>query len=145
MTYSDLRKGRHSEPGRHYFVTAATAERQPWFACFELARLVIGEMRVLHEERAVESLAWVLMPDHLHWLFALQQRQTLAHVVNLSSRSINRRLCRSAAVWQPAYHDHALRAEEDIREIARYIVANPLRAGLVRKLADYPHWDAVWL
>jgi putative transposase len=29
--------------------------------------------------------------------------------------------------------------------IARYIVANPLRAGLVERLGDYPHWDAVWL
>jgi hypothetical protein len=29
--------------------------------------------------------------------------------------------------------------------LARYIVANPLRAGLVEHLGDYPHWDAVWL
>ncbi len=29
--------------------------------------------------------------------------------------------------------------------IARYIVANPLRAGLVKKLGDYPYWDSIWL
>jgi hypothetical protein len=28
---------------------------------------------------------------------------------------------------------------------ARYIVANPLRAGLTRRLGDYPLWDAIWL
>ena len=38
-----------------------------------------------------------------------------------------------------------LRKEEDILEIARYIVANPLRAGLVKKLNDYPLWDAIWV
>ena len=30
-------------------------------------------------------------------------------------------------------------------DVARYIVANPLRAGLVTKIGDYPFWNAVWL
>ena len=30
-------------------------------------------------------------------------------------------------------------------KLARYVVANPLRAGLVEKLGDYPLWDAVWV
>jgi len=29
--------------------------------------------------------------------------------------------------------------------MARYIVANPLRAGLVERIGDYPLWDATWL
>ena len=62
-----------------------------------------------------------------------------------SSRLINKHLGKEGALWQAAFHDHALREEEDLREISRYIVANPLRAGLVGSLADYPHWDAVWL
>jgi hypothetical protein len=54
--------------------------------------------------------------------------------------------CRShKGVWQPGYFDRALRAEEDVREVARYIVANPLRAGLCRQIGDYPLWDALWL
>jgi putative transposase len=48
-------------------------------------------------------------------------------------------------VWQRGFHDHALRKEEDIVSVARYIVANPVRDGLVRRIGDYPHWDAVWL
>jgi len=32
-----------------------------------------------------------------------------------------------------------------VQATARYIVANPLRAGLVERLGDYPLWDAVWL
>jgi hypothetical protein len=38
-----------------------------------------------------------------------------------------------------------LRRQDDVRAVARYIVANPLRAGLVRDIGDYSHWDAVWL
>ncbi|MGE8112423.1 transposase [Pseudomonas sp. NPDC086566] len=48
-------------------------------------------------------------------------------------------------VWQSGYQDRALRREESMVHVARYIVANPLRAGLVRSVRDYPHWDAVWL
>jgi hypothetical protein len=35
--------------------------------------------------------------------------------------------------------------EEDLAQIARYVVLNPVRAGLVRRVGDYPHWDAAWL
>lgn len=149
MSYSELRKGRHSEAGNHYFVTTTTAERQPWFAELYPARLVIHEMKQLHDAGAVQSLAWTLMPDHLHWLFVLGDTYSLGQILNFlkgrSARAINRYLGRDGAVWQPAFHDHALRTDEEIREVARYIVANPLRAGLVKKLADYAHWDAVWL
>ena len=48
-------------------------------------------------------------------------------------------------ISQAGYYDHALRQEEDMQKIARYIVANPIRAGLVNKVGDYPHWDAIWL
>jgi hypothetical protein len=49
------------------------------------------------------------------------------------------------AVWQSGFHDRALRQEEELQTIARYIVANPLRAGLVKRVGDYAHWDAMWL
>jgi hypothetical protein len=63
-----------------------------------------------------------------------------------SARQVNQRLGRSgAAVWQPGFFDRALRAEDDLVAVARYIVANPLRAGLCRRLGDYPLWDSVWL
>lgn len=48
-------------------------------------------------------------------------------------------------IWQAGFHDHAVRREEDLAGIARYIVANPLRAGLVDAIGDYPLWDALWL
>lgn len=48
-------------------------------------------------------------------------------------------------LWQDGYHDHALRKEEDLQQVARYIVANPLRAKLVADIGDYPLWDAIWL
>ena len=48
-------------------------------------------------------------------------------------------------LWQAGYHDHALRSDEDVREVALYVIANPRRAGLVDRFRDYPPWDAAWI
>jgi REP element-mobilizing transposase RayT len=48
-------------------------------------------------------------------------------------------------IWQKGFHDHALRREADVVGIARYIVRNPVRAGIVMRPGLYPHWDSIWL
>jgi putative transposase len=146
----NLRKGRVSIPGQVYLVTATTSRRRPVFLDFYDARLLIGCLRELQEIGFADTLAFVVMPDHLHWLVQIAAEQTLSEVVRrakgAAARSINaRRDRKNQKLWQPGFHDHAVRKEEDLRNVARYIVANPIRAGLVSRAGDYPHWDAVWL
>jgi putative transposase len=62
-----------------------------------------------------------------------------------SARSVNAAISERGSLWQDGFHDHAIRREEDLRAIARYVVFNPVRAGLVRSLRDYPLWDAMWI
>ena len=143
MGYSNLRRGRVSVSGHVYHIIAATQQRAPVFSDFNHARIAI---RVLMEEDklgAVSTLAFVLMPDHLHWLLQLGNQAEIHKVVGRVKSLIARRL--GGAIWQPGFYDHALRNDEDIAAVARYIVANPLRAGLVRELGDYPHWDTIWM
>jgi REP element-mobilizing transposase RayT len=61
-----------------------------------------------------------------------------------SARAANRMSHRNGAPWAGAFHDHALRAEEDLLRSARYVIANPVRAGLVQRVGDYLFWNAVW-
>jgi len=148
MGYENLTKGRVSESGRAYSLTMVTEDRIPHFEDFELARFLINKMRVLHNSGQLESLAWVLMPDHLHWLIVIKETD-LSKVMRLfkgtSSHAIKKMLNWQGFFWQRGFHDHAIRHDEDLRKIAQYIVANPLRAGLVESITDYPHWDAKWL
>ena len=143
-----LRIGRFSERGRLYLLTCVAEGRKAVFQDLRPARLVVEQFRLAQTEGAANSLAWIVMPDHIHWLFDLKQK-TLADVMRrIKSRStltINRRRRSKERVWQPGYHDRAVREEDDIRKMARYIIANPLRAGLVERVGDYPLWDAVWL
>ena len=89
------------------------------------------------------------MPDHRHGLLQLRQTTTLADLMRQakgsSARQTNRQLGRAGPVWMPGFHDRALRKEVDVLQAARYIIANPVRAGLVNRVGDYPYWDAVWL
>ena len=66
-----LRRGRYSRNNQIYSITTVCRDRQPLFADFGAARLLIREIRRLHDEGDVTSLAWVVMPDHLHWLIQL--------------------------------------------------------------------------
>ena len=60
-----------------------------------------------------------------------------------SARRINRREDAQGPVWQRAYHDHALRADESLAATIPYILENPLRAGLAQRIKDYSLWDAL--
>jgi len=138
-----LRKGRFSEPNRIYLITTVTRERCRIFSGLHNARCLIGVLRDAQTLNHACTLCFVVMPDHLHWLMQLGDVRDLSAVVQsvkaLSSKRIGHR------IWQQGFYDHAVRDEENIKAIARYIVANPVRAGLVSRIGDYPHWDAVWL
>jgi REP element-mobilizing transposase RayT len=144
-----LRRGRVSLPGQVYHISAATLDRTPWFANFHVACEVVRAFRgpgVLGDARL---LAWVLMPDHVHWLLETGEgapvERTVARMKSASAVQANRVLSRAGPLWYPAFHGRAVQHEDDTRAVARHIVANPLRAGLVERIGDYPFWDCAWL
>lgn len=127
-------------PGRAYVVTWMTRERQRCFEDLALARRVVGAMRELEESGRIRSMAWVLMPDHLHWLVQPEGRGELD-----AGLDALRRATAGTDLWAPEFHVEAVPETDDIRQVSRDIVANPLRWGLAESLADYPHWDAIWI
>jgi REP element-mobilizing transposase RayT len=137
-----LRLGRRSEAGRLYHVITRTADRRPVFSELPAARALIGALAEEQRRDRARTLAFVVMPDHLHWLLELRA-DSLPRVVGAVKSVSAHRL--QEAIWQPGFFDRAIRRDEDVQNIARYVIANPVRAGLVDRIGDYPHWDAVWL
>ena len=143
-----LRTGRYSQRGGIYLLSTVVLNRRPVFRDFRLGRCVVREMMDAQRWSQAQSLAWVLMPDHLHWLVQLQEaslHNLMRQVKSRSTKAVNDACGSKGQLWQAGFHDRALRKEEDLRATARYVVANPVRAGLVAKVGDYPLWDAVWL
>jgi putative transposase len=145
----ELRKGRISQADAIYSVTTITFERQKIFNDFRYARILIQTLRQSQLEMQSETVGFVVMPDHLHWMFKLNHPVKLASLMmkikGRSSRHINLLRHSSQPLWQSGYYDHCLRGDEDLLKNMRYIVANPLRAGLVSTLKQYPHWDCIYL
>jgi len=147
--YQALRKGRSSLAGQAYLLTFTTADRMPhfhdWSIAGEASRLLAGSTAW----RGSRLLAWVLMPDHWHGLVELGDNVALAACVRqlkgASARVLRQQHQALGRVWAPGYHDHAIRKEEDMLAAARYVVMNPVRAGLVARAGNYPFWDAIWL
>jgi REP element-mobilizing transposase RayT len=148
LNAGNLRMGRFSEPGGIYLLTAVVHQRQPFFANWRMGRLVALELRQAQEEGWADFLTWVVMPDHIHCLVQLRDKtlaELMCRIKSRSSLAVNRALGRRGRLWQKGYHDHAVRRDEDVKGLARYVVANPVRAGLVTRVHDYPLWDACWL
>jgi REP element-mobilizing transposase RayT len=139
----NLRKGRVSLPNHAYLITAVTASRKPVFAPFVAARAAVRGLHDRYVAHHVQTLAFVVMPDHIHWLLQLEEDGSLSEAVRVYKAKVS--LILRQQVWQRGFHDHALRDDEDLRGIARYIIANPLRSGLAKSIGEYPHWDAIWL
>jgi putative transposase len=149
VAYSDVLRGRTSINSQIYLVTTVTAHRARLFTNLYLGRILVRALHVPETAACATTLAYVVMPDHLHWLLQLHSGSNLSEVVwavkGRSSFEINRARGVRGCVWQPKFHDRALRSDENLGAAARYVVCNPLRAGLVRELHDYSLWDAVWV
>jgi|SRR5687767_1201492 putative transposase len=131
-----------------YFLTFCTLERRATFLDSGVVAVVLMQFRRTAQTAAFVILAYCLMPDHVHLLvegssetsdlrrFAKRAKQSAAQAY---SHRFKGRL------WQEGYYDRVLRPGEDPRVIARYIVENPVRAGLVRSALEYPHVGSdVW-
>ena len=124
--------------GKTYYVTFVTHERQE-LAAHE--RDIVLSCIVRSHRRNMYLHAAVVMPDHVHILPTLYDETTLARLMqqlkSVSAHEIGGR------VWQREYFDRVIRSDEDLRKKAEYVIANPVRTGLVERAEDY-RWIWRW-
>ena len=140
-----LRKGRVSIPGHYYFLTIVTDKRRRVFGNFKAATTtaaIINNTSVLKDSTV---LAWVIMPDHIHLLIQLGNSMPLGKFVARLKSEVTRKLKLPFTLWAKNFHDHMIRNEADLISTARYLIANPVRAGLVSRVGCYSFWDAIWI
>ena len=88
----------------------------------------------------------VVMPDHVHLVFTplrdadstFSVNEIMQGIKGASVHQINQVLQRKGQVWQHESFDHVLRQEEAILAKVDYVIQNPIRAGLVNALCEYP-------
>ncbi len=143
-----LRLGRFSSPGVIYFLTSCCHAKRKMFLNRDCAKLMCSVFEEVRHETDDRYLAYVVMPDHIHWLLQLGHRRSLSEAVRLikgrSARYIHTRTGIRGTVWQAGYYDRGVRADEDLVAAAKYLIYNPVRADLVETPEDYPYWFSKW-
>ena len=103
--------------------------------------LVLSQFLRVAEKEGFAILVYCFMPDHVHLLveglrgdsdarkFIIKTKQCSAHAY---ATTFGERL------WQPFGHEHIVRDDEKVWVVARYILENPVRAGLARCVREYP-------
>ncbi len=123
-----------------YFITCCTWKRQLLFNS-RTVPLVRDLSQSTLKERNFEVLAWVFMPDHVHWLLQGNREDAdlkAAMTLVRQRTAIAFKRAFGTALWQRDYYERVLRKDEDAIAVSNYILNNPVRAGLVAEAADYP-------
>jgi putative transposase len=145
-------------PGGTYFFTVVTHQRQPILTS-DLSRTCLrAALQAEQTVRPFDIVAFVLLPDHLHTVWALpggdqnysvrwqriKGRFTDAYLAGGGSeaeRLASRVRRKERGVWQRRFWEHAVRDEDDLKRCVDYIHGNPVKHGLVDRVAEYP-WSS---
>ena len=115
-----------------------------WLRDARLAAMVVDSLAFAEAEWAWHIPSYVVMPNHVHALFAGAEGasrtllETLASIKKFTAREANRALGRSGAFWQEESFDHWCRDVGKEEACIEYIHDNPVKAGLVSDWRDWP-------
>lgn len=139
----------HVGEAQAHFLTIGTLFRRPLFLDPDAARAVARAQADCGIWGQSRCMAWVLMPDRWHGLILMDPGESLDPLVRrfkaISARGVEPRFRVNGWLWAKGYNQRRLEREEDLRAVARHLVANPVRAGLARSVGGYPYWDSAWL
>lgn len=132
-----------------YFVTISSLFRRPLFLDPDAARAVARSQADPAIWGRSRCLAWVLMPDRWQGLVVMGEGDSLDPLVRrfkaISARGVAPRFRINGWLWAKGYNERKLDSQQGLLAVARHLVANPVRVGLVKSVGAYPYWDSVWL
>jgi len=117
-----------------------------WLKEPAIAQLVADSMHYLDKKR-YDLLAYCIMPNHNHVVFAPLLKDDGAHhslssimqsLKGFTAYKANQLLNRKGAFWQDESYDHVVRDQAELERVIKYVLYNPVKAGLVQDWRDWP-------
>jgi len=97
--------------------------------------------------RRYNLVAWCIMPNHVHVLIEPQEAYSVTSIVHswksYTAHKANRLLGLAGRFWMPDYFDRYIRDRNHLAAALRYIVENPVRAGLTDNPEKWEWSDVV--
>ena len=119
-----------------YHLVLRTRAGLPRFDHGRLVAFCLERLAASASRFGFDLVAYCFMPTHVHLLVAGGHDAPLVRFVQHFKQATGHH---SPGLWQRSYYDHILRREEAVEDVARYIWANPVRAGMVDSMTEYPY------
>jgi len=130
----------YSTKGNIVHIIIGTYKRHPYFKDTDMANEFCGLL--IETARQVKNpvYAYCIMPEHIHLLIEPSENMNIMDFIKcLKGRFTSD--CRKKGKemrFQRSFYDHILRTDEDVYAVTKYIVGNPVRAGIEERFGDYP-------
>ena len=133
----------YQSPNNVFFLTLCCKNGLCLFVHDDFNRKVVQCIGMERERVGHAVYVYCLMPDHIHLLSSpIESGISVSQFMSGLSGKITRLSWEhgfSGKVMQRSFHDHLVRKDEDMRQVAEYIINNPVRKGLVDKWEEYPY------
>jgi len=136
--------------GGAFFFTLALADRSSDLLVRHIERLRSAYAEV-EKRYPFETVAICILPDHIHALWQLPDgdadyasrlsllKTGFSRGLPPAKRSRSKIRKREKGIWQRRYWEHAIRNDVDLERHVDYIHYNPVKHGLVTRVADWPY------
>ena len=124
-----------------YSLCFCTNDRNFVFTTRECVDLVLAQFIRAASEEEFAMVVYCFMPDHVHLLIeGTSQNSDCKGFIRRAKQYSGFHYMKhfGRPLWQRYGYEHVLRSEEATPMVARYIINNPVRAGLVADCRDYP-------
>ncbi len=110
---------------------------------------VVSESLCFRNGRVYTLFAFTIMSNHVHIVFRPQEKENgvpyslsgiMMSIKRRTARECNTILGRQGQFWQHESYDHVVRDQREFERIIRYVLDNPVKAGLAERWEDWP-WN----
>jgi REP-associated tyrosine transposase len=145
-----VRYRRNYVPGGTYFFTVTLADRRSAVLTENIAALRPA-FRATHQEHPFNLDAIVVLPEHLHAIMTLPDddadfsgrwrriKSMFTRAVVGPGMHVTRNSRGEYRLWQRRFWEHTITSDEDFEQHVEYVHYNPVKHGLVPRVADWPY------
>jgi putative transposase len=129
--------------GNYYHVYNRGANRQLIFRSDENYLFLLQRVKRYAADWQVAVIAYCLMPNHYHFVLRQDGEHPLSGfiqaVFNSYTKAFNKLCSRSGTLFEGPFRALHVAEDEYLLHLCRYVHRNPLEAGLVTSLDDWPY------
>ncbi len=124
-----------------YFLTFCTFHRRRRFTGPATVGVALDQILRAAAREQFAVAAYCFMPDHLHLLVqGMSEDAEVRRFIKLAKQFSGHAFSQASGehLWQRYGYERVLRGDEQTLAVARYILENPVRAGLAECPGEYP-------